>query len=260
MDGRTWNSNLKVMNQACLSKLNWKLNSGSDEFWCKVMQGDGEDIDAWSQVWIEEGLRLDQQLNIPSHMLFVRPIMKMDGMLELEWETPERGRAFMWMAMHNRLITNSLKSKMGLCHAMCSHSGDVEETTLHVLRDCPKAMNVWFQLIPVHSRGLFFMGETQQWFSFNLKNSVPWSWSNGWCEFWAVTCRCLWSWRNKELFEEDFARPLNPVHVIMQKVKEYGDASRLNGVMAERSQRITMIPWNALKEGFIKLNTDGACS
>ncbi|MCI42395.1 hypothetical protein A2U01_0063632, partial [Trifolium medium] len=90
-------------------------------------------------------------------------------------------------------------------------------------------MNVWSQVIPVQSRGLYFMGEAQQWFSFNLKNYVPWSWSGGWCEFWAVACHCLWSWRNKELFEEDFARPSNPVQVIMQKVKEYGDASRLNG-------------------------------
>ncbi|MCH86827.1 RNA-directed DNA polymerase (Reverse transcriptase) [Trifolium medium] len=256
---------LEIMNQACLSKLNWKLNSGSEEFWCTVMHGkyadqgsssikatdsslrkalfkiepmlhqfsvwtvgDGEDIDAWSQVWIEEGLRLDQQLNIPSHMvgLKVRELVDDNGgwnwsLLE-SWmpyeyqqkiaaiyppshengrdiragvggnsngfavasmynnlcgylhkdnstmwcrlwkmKTPERVRAFMWMAMHNRLITNSLKSKMGLCHVMCSHCGDVEETTLHVLRDCPKAMNVWVQVIPVQSRGLFFMGETQ---------------------------------------------------------------------------------------------------
>ncbi|MCH83966.1 hypothetical protein A2U01_0004796, partial [Trifolium medium] len=67
------------------------------------------------------------------------------------------------------------------------------------------------------------------------------SWSGGWCEFWAVACHCFWSWRNKELFEEDFARPSNPVQVIMQKVKEYGDVSRLDGVVAERIQQITMI-------------------
>ncbi|PNX84203.1 hypothetical protein L195_g040259 [Trifolium pratense] len=29
--------------------------------------------------------------------------------------------------------------------------------------------------------------------------------------------------------------------------------------MAEKTQTIAMIEWNARKEGFIKLNTDGAC-
>jgi hypothetical protein len=32
---------------------------------------------------------------------------------------PERIRTFIWMVVHNRLLTNSLKSVMGLSHSMC---------------------------------------------------------------------------------------------------------------------------------------------
>jgi hypothetical protein len=46
---------------------------------------------------------------------------------------PERVRAFLWMMLHNRMLTNSLKSKMGLNHAMCTFCGDVEETIILIL-------------------------------------------------------------------------------------------------------------------------------
>jgi hypothetical protein len=49
---------------------------------------------------------------------------------------PERVRSFMWLLRHDRLLTNFNKSKMGLGHAMCSHCRDIEETSLHVFRDC----------------------------------------------------------------------------------------------------------------------------
>jgi ribonuclease HI len=172
---------------------------------------------------------------------------------------PERVKAFMWMAMHNRLITNSLKSKMGLCHAMCSYCGNVEETTLHVLRDCSKAQNLWYNLIPVQHRGIFFMGELQTWCSSNLLDTTQWSGCADWCETWAITCHCLWSWRNKELFDEEFIRPLHEVHVIQQKVQEYKNAARLNRAMVEKPQTVALIKWNPPREGYIKLNTDGAC-
>ncbi|MCI04750.1 putative ribonuclease H protein, partial [Trifolium medium] len=156
--------------------------------------GDGCDIDAWIDVWIEEGLCLDQHLTIPSHLLSLKVGDLVDGNGNWNWrlfeswmpdeyqqknaaicppnhdngrdfragvgaicppnhdnerdfragvggntsgysvasmysnmcgfhhkdesvvwckvwklKTPERVRAFTWMAMHNRLITNSIK-------------------------------------------------------------------------------------------------------------------------------------------------------
>jgi hypothetical protein len=51
--------------------------------------------------------------------------------------------SFMWLVMHKRLLTKSIKSSMGLGHSMYNFCGDVEETLSHVLRDCPLAVNFW---------------------------------------------------------------------------------------------------------------------
>jgi hypothetical protein len=289
------------MNKACLAKLNFKLQTGCEDFWCKVMHGkypeqgngitkatdsslrkslakldpllqqfntwivgDGRDIDAWSAVWIEEGLRLDDFVTIPPHLLGLKVCDLVEEQGGWNWsllsswmpnelqqkiaavcppnpdngrdvragvggqienysvasmynnisgfqsknensvwhkiwkiKVPERIRAFIWLAMHDRLLTNSNKSKMGLCHAMCNYCGDVEETAIHVLRDCPLASYVWNQIIPVNNRGIFFMGEAQAWFDLNLMNADAWSWRGGWVELWATTCHCFWNWRNK---------------------------------------------------------------
>ncbi|MCH93090.1 hypothetical protein A2U01_0014038 [Trifolium medium] len=72
------------------------------------------------------------------------------------------------------------------------------------------------------------MGEIQSWMNFNINNTAGWSSRGGWCEFWATTWHCLWSWRNKELFEEGFVRPSRPGIVISQMVSDYEKASRLN--------------------------------
>ncbi|CAJ2658831.1 uncharacterized protein LOC123896880 [Trifolium pratense] len=80
-------------------------------------------------------------------------------------KVPERVRTLIWLIFHKRLLTNSLKSKMGLHHAMCVFCGDVEETILHVMRDCPKAMAIWSSVLSVNDRGIFCVGELQNMFT-----------------------------------------------------------------------------------------------
>jgi hypothetical protein len=127
-------------------------------------------------------------------------------------QVPERVRSFMWLVMHKRLLTNSIKNSMGLGHAMCNVCRDVEETLSHVLRDCPLAVNFWNQVIPIGKRGVFYMGEMQHWFEFNLNNSIELTNGCAWCSFWAMGCYSSWSWRNKEIHEDGFVRPSIPVH------------------------------------------------
>jgi ribonuclease HI len=113
-------------------------------------------------------------------------------------------------------------------------------------------------MIPINSRGLFFMCEAQNWFELNLLNADAWSGRDGWVELWATTCHSFWNWRNKEVCEKDFIRPAHPAHYIMQKTLEYNNVVRLNETMAHKSMTVKQIGWKPPKEGFIKLNTDGA--
>jgi ribonuclease HI len=171
---------------------------------------------------------------------------------------PERVRTFIWLMKHQRLLTNSLKSKMGVSHAMCNFCGDVEESILHVMRDCPRAMAIWNCVISTHDRGSFYMSDTQHWIDLNLHNSYQWSDSGSWSEFWALCCHCLWKWRNKELFEDDYVRPARPIQHIMVLIQEYMGAISNNKVATRSNQTVMVIRWHPPRELFVKLNTDGA--
>ncbi|MCH94327.1 putative non-LTR retroelement reverse transcriptase, partial [Trifolium medium] len=91
---------------------------------------------------------------------------------------PERVRTFIWMMLHGRLLTNVMKNKMGLSHAMCSFCRTVEETILHVMRDCPKANELWRGVIPGIYKVQFYMGDLNQWINFNFSNAIQWNVTN----------------------------------------------------------------------------------
>lgn len=71
-----------------------------------------------------------------------------DAMVEEEWKMIwkiidlERCRSFVWLMNHDRLLTNFRKSKKGLGNTGCKLYGNVCETTIHALRDCPKIMQM----------------------------------------------------------------------------------------------------------------------
>jgi hypothetical protein len=54
---------------------------------------------------------------------------------------------------------------------MCDFCGDVEETILHVMRDCPRAREIWNCMIESHDRGRFFMSEFNYWMELNIYNA-----------------------------------------------------------------------------------------
>ncbi|GAU25543.1 hypothetical protein TSUD_259770 [Trifolium subterraneum] len=282
--------------------------------------GDGCDINAWCDAWIEEGLCLDQHINIPSQLQGKKVCDLLDEEGRWDWilfdswmptsfqqkiaavlpphvdngrdervgvggnkkdfsvtsmynnlcgfnkddahymwgrvwklKAPERVRTFIWLVMHNKLLTNSLKSVMGLSHAMCSYCRVVEETTLHVLRDCTLAKKIWSHVVPLASRsGL------QEWICFNLNNFVMGICEGTWNVFWAMACYLLWNWRNKELHVEGFLRPNRPVQHVRNMAADYIHAMQNSSIMVNRSQVASRIGWVPPRADYIKLNTDGA--
>ncbi|CAJ2644330.1 unnamed protein product [Trifolium pratense] len=62
------------------------------------------------------------------------------------WKGPHRIQTFMWMAAHDRLLTNFRRSKWGVgASPTCSRCDRVNETLIHVLRDCPVATQTWIR-------------------------------------------------------------------------------------------------------------------
>jgi len=64
----------------------------------------------------------------------------------------------MWMAAHERLLTNYRRSKWGVgASPICSGCDKDDETTIHVLRDCPLAAKIWIKLVPSNQISSFFL-------------------------------------------------------------------------------------------------------
>ncbi|KAI7995329.1 putative ribonuclease H protein [Camellia lanceoleosa] len=89
------------------------------------------------------------------------------------WRTkgPNRWKHFTWLARRDRLLTNAMKHQRHLsvdssC-PICLHHA---ETSLHALRDCPRAKQVWSELIPPSQWLHFFSLPFPGWIDVNLGN------------------------------------------------------------------------------------------
>lgn len=108
---------------------------------------------------------------------------------EVEDNAPERCRCFVWLMKHDRLLTNLSKSRKGLDHASCKICGNACESTLHVIRDCAKAMHIWKSIVPRSIFSEFFSLDLQNWIRLNLKylgDGIK-SWSN----VWVISCHAI---------------------------------------------------------------------
>ncbi|KAJ9159056.1 hypothetical protein P3X46_024587 [Hevea brasiliensis] len=99
------------------------------------------------------------------------------------WPGPQRVRSFLWLALHNRLLTNQERARRHLCNVdTCDIRLGHVETVLHVLRDCTIARRVWSAFLPPDKRTSFFAYHwtLQGWLQVNLKpsnglvNNLPW--------------------------------------------------------------------------------------
>ncbi|KAK2399946.1 Polynucleotidyl transferase, ribonuclease H superfamily protein [Trifolium repens] len=147
---------------------------------------------------------------------------------------------------------------MGLGNPMCVYCGTIEETILHVLRDCPLVLHVWMRVVPINRRGEFFMSDLKDWIGINLNNTD--NNTNGalWCDFWALTCYCFWSWKNKEAHDPHFIRPVNAIQHVFKLGGSYREAMHVNQVVSQHVRVASEFGWAVPVSNFVKLNTDGA--
>jgi hypothetical protein len=54
-------------------------------------------------------------------------------------------------------------------------------------------------------------------------------------------------------------RPAQPVQFVMQRCREYRCAYEVGHVVSEKQCSLTWIGWKPPVEGWVKINTDGAC-
>ena len=92
------------------------------------------------------------------------------------------------------------------------------ETTLHVLKDCPKAAHTWRKLLTPIAALVLFTLELSDWILLNLKENL--AQNINWRDVFFTTCWRLCSWRNKKLFEEGYQRPPTAHQIIINQASE----------------------------------------
>ncbi|CAN1153627.1 Putative ribonuclease H protein At1g65750 [Linum perenne] len=66
------------------------------------------------------------------------------------WHGPNKVKHFLWIASHNRLLTNEEKGRRHLTNQVfCPRCSSVSESISHVLLDCQFAVQVWAKVLPL---------------------------------------------------------------------------------------------------------------
>jgi hypothetical protein len=98
----------------------------------------------------------------------------------LKINSMERVRVFIWQMAHDRLKTKARLARWQIGNSLCNGCLHFDETTIHVLRDCPIATNIWRHLLPVHERGHFFVLDFHEWVNLNLSNKFGQNYGTDW--------------------------------------------------------------------------------
>lgn len=137
----------------------------------------------------------------------------MDPLWDIIWKSvaPQRVRMFLWLVVHDRVMTNVNRMHRNLTDPSCRKCGMGEETTIHLLWDCEAAKRIWEQLVPAKHHTTFFTLQLLDWMTLNLKQ--PKANNHKWPTTFATTVWWLWQWRKIRCFE---TQTLNQgVHVIL---------------------------------------------
>ncbi|KAK9291995.1 hypothetical protein L1049_019947 [Liquidambar formosana] len=184
----------------------------------KWIVGNGKNIRFWLDVWVgEEALLNIATLPVPA-----------DAMNDTIWDYTEEEGSWVWSKFDQFLSQDILDQiraihpfkDMDLEDSLCwKHSPSVEDT-LHVLRDCSLAMQVWKSIIPPKELSSFFMPNLTDWLDNNLHP------------------------------------PRKGLNAVYLNIQEWEDAQKTECVSP--CKHLSFIAWSFPSAGWVKLNTDGS--
>ncbi|KAL2942612.1 hypothetical protein RDABS01_030962 [Bienertia sinuspersici] len=132
----------------------------------------------------------------------------------------QRVKMFLWLVMHDRVLSkaNMVKRRIGN-DTRCARCNDLEETTMHLLRDCPAARHVWQTVGGPALSPSFYVGSLQAWVYRNLRTRDGIA-NDMWPSFFAITPWWLRRWRNDHLHGRHDRIPIDVSHFLHGKLME----------------------------------------
>ncbi|CAN1777551.1 Putative ribonuclease H protein At1g65750 [Linum perenne] len=168
-----------------------------------------------------------------------------------KWKGPARIKHFLWLVMHDRLLTNLERKRRHLStDSRCSKCGNPEESVTHILRECPAAVQVWDKLGYPRHDPIRANVPLLDWCVNLLKNQD--SLKLG------ITCCYLWKSRNEWIFNNVSNSAINTAAKINSWVQTvqaaFVSSPRNVGVNPDRVR--ADIAWEPGPPEWVVLNTD----
>ncbi|CAN1193376.1 Putative ribonuclease H protein At1g65750 [Linum perenne] len=169
------------------------------------------------------------------------------------WKGPNRIRHFLWLAGNDRLLTNDQRTRRNFASdPMCPRCPGQVEDSIHVLRDCSFAKEVWGRTGGFDQNVPIWSGSRQDWLRSLLSSEDGLAFG--------VICWTLWRQRNVRIF----ANSNDPAGTVAIRAcaweKTVAEAmerdARATGVPPTR--RRVDIAWNPGESGWWTINSDGA--
>lgn len=140
----------------------------------------------------------------------------------------------------------------------CFVCGEVEENIEHIIRRCPVATLVW-RKFPGTNDYEIFGRSFNDWVVSNMSNDN--SRDEEWPMVFATTLWWLWKWRSMRVFDRVVEIPVDQLGFIMARVEMNRQAWQREEKVEGRGNkpcREVYVRWEYPREGWVKLNTDGA--
>ncbi|CAN1800305.1 Putative ribonuclease H protein At1g65750 [Linum perenne] len=170
-----------------------------------------------------------------------------------KWNGPNRVRHFLWLAAKDRLLTNAMRLRRGMCQESdCEFCNAGEESSSHVLRECSFAAAVWKAVSPNSVNEAEWNLPFPEWIEFYLNSD------NG-LQF-GIVSWYLWRARNERLFAESRDSPLVVANKAANWTKTVRTATARDVSLASESRppRRVEVSWKAGPQEWVTLNSDGS--
>ncbi|CAL9018286.1 unnamed protein product [Prunus brigantina] len=169
---------------------------------------------------------------------------------------PPKLKIFYWLVYQGKILSNEQRVRRHLTYdASCMYCRGVNESVLHILRDCYRACIVWAQLLKPHQAACFFQTELRPWLLSNMcsKDAMvqgPWKFT------FVFACWFIWKWRNNHVFNSVIELPFCPRMVIFSAVHDWTKASTITTKAIVKTH--VFLAWSPPVHGTFKLNVDGS--
>lgn len=132
-----------------------------------------------------------------------------------------RVRVFIWLIARDRILTNYSRWRWKLtADPVCYLCGDGAKSTLHAIKDCVVARDVWTRFLPLRPVDTFFLTGLRERLEINLRHRQGSGRGAIWPEKMATICWSIWKWRNKKVFSHEILSLKSKISQIACSVRE----------------------------------------